>query len=80
MATRTRQAPTADRAKQIRSALSALGIKATVSVQAYAYRVLSEDARALDALTSLGLEGPTGGIPVRNGPRSFFAYQFAGAA
>jgi hypothetical protein len=75
MATRFRKVPTTEGSKALRSALSALGIKARVATQPYAYRVVSDDARTLSALVSLGFEGPTGGEPARNAS-SFFAYEF----
>jgi hypothetical protein len=77
MATRFRKTPTTDGSKAIRDALASQGIKARVATQRYAYRVVSDDARALSALTTLGLEGPTGGEAVRSGPNCFFAYEFA---
>lgn len=77
MATRFRKAPTTEGSKALRAALASQGIKARIATQRYAYRVVSEDARTLTALVALGFEGPTGGEPVRNGPASFFAYEFA---
>ncbi len=76
MATRFRKTPTTDGSKALRAALASQGIKARVAAQPYAYRVVSDDARALSALVALGFEGPTGGEPVRNAS-SFFAYEFA---
>ena len=78
MTTKFRHTPTTSGSAAIRSALSASGIKARVATQPYAYRVVSDDHRAMAALVALGLEGPTGGEPVRSGLNSFFAYDFAG--
>lgn len=78
MATKLRHTPTTTGSSAIRAALSGQGIKARVATQRYAYRVISDDARVLAALVSLGLAGPTGGDPVRNGIREFFAYDFGG--
>lgn len=77
MAQRFRKTPTAEGSKALRAALASQGIKARVATQAYAYRVVSDDSRALSALVALGFEGPAGGEPVRNGLASFFAYEFA---
>jgi len=73
-----RPAPTASRADEIRAALKAAGIPARVARQPYAYRVVSDQADAvLPVLLSLGLAGPAGGEPVRNGLFTFFAYEAA---
>lgn len=77
MATRFRKFPTTEGSKAIRAALAAQGIKARLAKQPYAYRIISDDVRAADALIAIGLEGPTGGAPVRSGPNGFFAYEFA---
>lgn len=77
MATRFRKTPTTDGSKAIRAALASQGIIARVATQRWAYRIVSDDARAFDALSAFGLEGPTGGTPVRSGLNSFFAYEFA---
>ena len=77
MATRYRNRPTTEGSKSLRAALKAQGIKARVATQPYAYRVVSDDDRAMSALVALGFEGPTGGEPVRSGSNSFFAYEFA---
>lgn len=77
MAIRFRKFPTTEGSKALRAALASQGIKARVATQRYAYRIVSDDARALSALIAFGLEGPTGGEPVRNGLREFYAYEFA---
>lgn len=77
MATRFRNIPTKEGSQALRSALAALGIKARVATQPYAYRIVSDDERTLSVLAALGFEGPTGGTPVRNGLNSYFAYEFA---
>ena len=77
MTLRRRNTPTTQGAAALRANLKAQGIAARVARQPYAYRVVSDDARALPALVALGLEGPTGGEPVRSGLNCFFAYEFA---
>ncbi len=74
----TRHAPTTTGSAAIRAALAGQGIKARVATQRWAYRVVSDDARALSALVALGLAGPLGGAPVNNAGREIFAYDFGG--
>lgn len=77
MAHRFRNRPTTQGSKALRASLAGQGIKARVATQPYAYRVVSDDPRVLEALEALGFEGPLGGKPVRNGSREFYAYEFA---
>lgn len=74
----TRYTPTTEGAAFIRAALAGAGIKARVAKQRFAYRIVSDDTRALSTLVAVGLSGPLGGEPVRLGAGEFSAYDFRG--
>lgn len=70
--------PTADKASELRAALAAVGCKARVARQRFAYRIVPTNPAEIDLAASaavlVGLGGPTGGSPVRNF-NSLFAYE-----
>lgn len=73
--------PTADKAAELRKALSDAGCKARVARQRFAFRIVADDIElAVSVAVSAGFGGPAGGRPVRNGLCEAFAYDVRKAA